>query len=150
MSSACFCSGGQDCEVVDMRTPLPEATRLVPDIISLTTSAQLDDEQRAALLAKRLEALSHPTRLQVLRVLAASSESKIGVNALVRLIGVATQGTVSRHIQTLVLAGFLQCEEAREARGIYHYYSVRRQAIAEALEELLSYTRIAEANAATG
>lgn len=134
-----------------MRTTFTEATRLVPDIISLSTAVQLDDEQRAALIAKRFEALSHPTRLRALRILAAAPEQTVNINALVDMLASATQGTVSRHVQCLVFAGFLECVESR-GRGIdvRHYYRVKKQAISDALTDLLSYTRIGEVAAPAG
>src|SRR5581483_9788183 len=108
-----------------MTTTITEATRLVPDIIPVS----LSEDQRAALLAKRMHALSDPTRLRVLRILVEAPENTVNVRRLVALIGEVTQGTVSRHIQTLVHAGFLCCAEAREkARGVCHYYFVDRHA----------------------
>jgi DNA-binding transcriptional ArsR family regulator len=117
---------------------------LVSDISTLSSN----EKQRCMLLAKRMEAFSHPTRLRALHILAHSPENTVSVKVLTDLLGVAKQATISRHIQRLVLAGFLECVELRgNGLDIRHCYHVRRDAISDALDELCSYMSIAEATA---
>lgn len=111
--------------------------RLVPveDIISLSLSSSLDEEQQAGLVAMRLRAFADPTRVRILRALI-MSKKKVSVIGLSRLLGIA-QSCISRHLKHLVFAGFLGCIEVK-GKNI-HYYYAKLDAIRQALDDFLGH-----------
>ena len=77
----------------------------------------------AAATAKLFKAMADPHRVRVLNLLATSGEP-VCVCDLTELLGVS-QPTVSFHMKKLVDAGLLE----REQRGVWAYYSLRRDAV---------------------
>lgn len=80
--------------------------------------APLDHDQ-VEQAAARFKALSDPTRVQLLHLVAGSGEREACVCDLTDAVGLS-QGTVSHHLKTLVQAGFLE----RERRGTWAWYRI--------------------------
>ena len=70
-------------------------------------------------LARSLKALSDPTRLRLISMVASHQDAEACVCDLTEPLGLS-QPTVSHHLKVLVDAGFL----AREQRGTWAYYSL--------------------------
>jgi len=121
------------------------ALRLMPDIVSLSACSTLDEVQQASLIALRVKALSDPSRLRILRVLAAAAEQTVSVGRLTELLNTVEQSMISRHIRLLVHAGFLELTVSRIKGKVEHFYHVKLFAIRAALGELLSYIGIVQA-----
>ena len=81
----------------------------------------MSDEQAAATAAV-FKALSDPARVRVVNLLARSGEP-VCVCHLTEPLGLS-QATVSFHMKKLMDAGLLE----REQRGVWAYYSLRRDA----------------------
>ncbi|MGC4173791.1 ArsR/SmtB family transcription factor [Demequina sp.] len=71
----------------------------------------------AQAVAHALKALAEPARVQIISLVAASSDAEACVCDLQDALGLS-QGTVSHHLKVLVDAGFLQ----RSKRGTWAYY----------------------------
>ncbi len=82
-------------------------------------------------LAKRLKALSDPTRLQLLELVAATPDGRACICDLTGPLGV-TQPTVSHHMKLLAEVGLV----SREQRGRWVYYSLQRPALATLAQRL--------------
>lgn len=76
-------------------------------------------QEKAVELARRLKALSDPTRIRLLSFVAAQAGNEACVCDLTEPVGLS-QPTVSHHLKILVEAGLL----SREKRGVWAYYSV--------------------------
>ncbi|MGC3022002.1 ArsR/SmtB family transcription factor [Brevibacterium sp. FAM 24630] len=105
-----------------------------PDIASDTCCPSLtvaplsrDDAQD---FARTLKAVSDPTRLQLVSLVAAHDDQEACLCDLIDPVGLG-QPTVSHHLKILVDAGVLR----REKRGIWSYYSLE----AETLSRLASF-----------
>lgn len=85
------------------------------------------DVGEAEQLARRLKALSDPTRLRLVSLVAAHEDKEACVCELTEPVGL-TQGTVSHHLKLLVDAGLL----TREQRGKWAYYAV----VTDSLDQL--------------
>jgi ArsR family transcriptional regulator len=81
--------------------------------------------EEAQRLSDCLQALAHPVRLQILALLA-RNQGQVCVCDLEAALPVK-QPTVSHHLKLLCAAGLV----AYERRGIWSYYFVRREALAE-------------------
>ncbi|WP_076673202.1 MULTISPECIES: helix-turn-helix transcriptional regulator [unclassified Microbacterium] len=68
-------------------------------------------------LARRVKALSDPTRLRLLSIVATAAEQEACVCDLTEPVGLS-QPTVSHHLKVLTEAGFL----TRSKRGTWAYY----------------------------
>jgi ArsR family transcriptional regulator len=88
---------------------------------------------RAEKLARTLEALAHPVRLQILDALAAHP-GKVCVCDLDSLLPVK-QPTVSHHLRLLREAGLVH----HERRGQWMYYFVNRKALGEIRREFVDF-----------
>lgn len=77
------------------------------------------DPQTAAELARVFKALSDPTRVRLLSVIAAHDGGEACVCDLTEPVGLS-QPTVSHHLKLMVDAGLL----TRDQRGKWAYYSV--------------------------
>lgn len=77
-------------------------------------------------IAKRLKALSDPTRLRVLSHVATQGCDAVCARDLIEVLDIS-QPTVSHHLKKLVEAGLL----TREQRGRWAHYTVVREAFAE-------------------
>ena len=82
-------------------------------------------QERAAWLANLFKAAGDPTRLQMLHMLQAAADP-LCVCDFTKVFGVS-QPTVSHHLGKLRDAGLVHAER----RGIWTYYSVRRDLSAE-------------------
>lgn len=82
----------------------------------VTGSLARGDAER---LARLLQVVSDPTRLQLLSLVRASPRGEACVGDLTAPLGL-TQPTVSYHLKVLVDAGLLQ----REKRGLWAWYSL--------------------------
>ncbi|PVE63706.1 ArsR/SmtB family transcription factor [Microbacterium testaceum] len=84
-------------------------------------------------LAGRLKALSDPTRLRLLSIVAGAAEQEACVCDLTEPVGLS-QPTVSHHLKVLTEAGFL----TRSKRGTWAYYRL----VPGALEAVAGALRI--------
>lgn len=82
------------------------------------------DLDAAERLARIFKALSDPTRVRLLSLIAAHSEGEACVCDLTDPIGLS-QPTVSHHLKQLMDAGLI----TREQRGRWSYYRVVQQAL---------------------
>ncbi|WP_309081476.1 metalloregulator ArsR/SmtB family transcription factor [Zhihengliuella sp.] len=89
------------------------------------------DAEAAATLAARFKALADPNRLRLLSLVAAGEDAEACVCDLTEPLGLG-QPTVSHHLRILVDAGFL----TREKRGVWAYYSVVPEALADVAARL--------------
>ena len=94
-------------------------------------SAPLSSEEAAA-LAKTLKAVSDPTRLRLLSLVAAHPGGEACVCDLTEPVGLS-QPTVSHHLKVLVDAGLL----TREQRGVWAFYAL----VSQNLDALASVLR---------
>ena len=92
------------------------------------------DAERAVDLAHKLKALSDPTRLRLVSIVAASEGEEACVCDLIEPVGLS-QPTVSHHLKILMEAGFL----TRSKRGTWAYYKLVPGALDE-LSQLLEVT----------
>ena len=90
------------------------------------------DTAEARQLSDDLGVLAHPIRLQILDMLA-QCDGQVCVCDLESALPVK-QPTVSHHLKLLREAGLIDCER----RGLWAYYFVRREAVAELRTRLLS------------
>lgn len=88
--------------------------------------------EQAADLAHLLKALSDPTRLRLVSMVAAHEGGEACVCDLTEPLGL-TQPTISHHLKILVDAGIF----TREKRGVWAYYALVPSAL-EALSAALS------------
>jgi ArsR family transcriptional regulator, arsenate/arsenite/antimonite-responsive transcriptional repressor len=95
----------------------------------VTGSLSRTDAER---LARLLQVVSEPTRLQLLSMIRANPRGEACVTDLAAPLGL-TQPTVSYHLKVLVQAGLLR----REKRGLWAWYSL----VPEALEALAGVIR---------
>ncbi|MFT8394884.1 ArsR/SmtB family transcription factor [Propionibacterium sp.] len=77
-------------------------------------------------LARKLKALSDPTRLQLLQLVAAHPGGRACVCDLTEPLGV-TQPTVSHHMKLLAESGFV----TREQQGKWAYYTIMPEALSD-------------------
>jgi DNA-binding transcriptional ArsR family regulator len=89
-----------------------------------TLNAQLIDRQTAESYAAWFKALSDPTRVQILNLLALA-EGALSVGEIVERVGVG-QSTVSHHLKLLADVRFV----LRERRGTSAYYSINVACVA--------------------
>ena len=89
------------------------------------------DVARAETLARVFKALSDPTRVRLVSLIAASDGAEACVCDLTAPVGLS-QPTVSHHLKQLVDAGLL----TREQRGRWAYYRVVHRALDEAAAAL--------------
>jgi DNA-binding transcriptional ArsR family regulator len=89
-----------------------------------TLNAQLIDRQTAESYATWFKALSDPTRVQILNLLAIA-QGPLSVGEIVERVGVG-QSTVSHHLKLLADVRFV----LRERRGTSAYYSINVACVA--------------------
>jgi len=106
-----------------MPTALPIVDAEVLACCSPVTAGILDVEQ-ADRLARAFKALSDPTRVRLLSMIAAHDGGEACVCELTDPVGLA-QPTVSHHLKQLVDAGLI----TREQRGKWAYYRVIEAAL---------------------
>lgn len=87
-----------------------------------TTPRPNDDRD----LERGLKALADPTRLRLLRIIAAHPGGRACICQLTGPLGL-TQPTISHHMRLLTESGFV----TRERRGKWVYYTARPQAFAD-------------------
>ncbi len=116
-----------------MATALP----LLPDLASCcspATGGRVDDDAAEA-LARMFKALSDPTRVKLLSMIAAADDQEACVCDLTAPVGLS-QPTISHHMKVLTEAGLV----SREQRGKWAYFSVV-PGILDSLAEALSPRR---------
>jgi ArsR family transcriptional regulator len=113
-----------------MATTLPLLTPDLAACCSPLTGGVVDVEQ-AERLAHLFKALSDPTRVRLVSLIAAQPEGEACVCDLTLPIGLS-QPTVSHHLKQLVDAGLL----VREQRGRWSYYRVVDDALRALAESL--------------
>lgn len=91
------------------------------------------DPEVAREVAHAFKALSDPTRVQLLAIIAAQPEGEACVCDLTEPVALS-QPTVSHHLKILVDAGLL----AREQRGRWAYYSLKPSALTQLAAGLAS------------
>ena len=96
------------------------------------TGGALSTEQ-AESMARVFKALSDPTRVRLLSLIAASEDGEACICDLMDPVGLS-QPTVSHHMSKLVDAGLA----TREQRGRWAYYSVVPEALESSARTLLS------------
>lgn len=98
-------------------------------VIDLTCCAPVArgvlEHDEAEQLARAFKALSDPSRVRLLSLIAAQDRGEACVCDLTEFIGLS-QPTVSHHMKQLVAAGLVQ----REQRGKWAYYRVEDAALA--------------------
>ncbi|HHW50427.1 MAG TPA: helix-turn-helix transcriptional regulator [Pseudoclavibacter sp.] len=99
-----------------------------------TVVAPRPDESRD--LARKLKALSDPTRLQLLQLVAAHPGGRACICDLTGPLGV-TQPTVSHHMKLLAESGFV----TREQQGKWAYYTMRPEALDDLGQHLADLNR---------
>ena len=97
----------------------------------IPTSQHTPDPAVSYALARKFKALSDPTRLQLLQLVAAHHGRKACICDLTAPLGV-TQPTVSHHMRLLVEAGFVTPEES----GKWTYYILQSEALGDLCEQL--------------
>lgn len=100
-----------------MATTLP----VVSCCSDLPPALEADEARETAL---RFKALSDPTRVQLLHLVARAGASEACVCDLTDAVGLS-QPTVSHHLAILVKAGFL----TRERRGTWAWYRLEERAL---------------------
>ncbi len=85
-------------------------------------------------LARRLKALAHPVRLEILAILGRAGRP-VCVCELEAGLPVK-QPTVSHHLRLLREAGLVDCQQ----QGVWAYYSVRPEGLAELWSRLAALT----------
>ncbi|KAB1633383.1 ArsR/SmtB family transcription factor [Pseudoclavibacter caeni] len=120
-----------------MKATLPSPALRPPttderDDCCVPTGQPVPDPGASRALAGRLKALSDPTRLQLLQLVAAHPGGTACICDLTEPLGV-TQPTVSHHMKLLAEAGLV----TREQRGRWAHYTIQPDALAE-LGELVA------------
>jgi ArsR family transcriptional regulator, arsenate/arsenite/antimonite-responsive transcriptional repressor len=87
------------------------------------TALSTDQAERVATL---LKALADPVRLRLVSLIASSASGEACVCDLNEAFDL-TQATISHHLKVLHSAGLVD----REKRGVWVYYAVRREALAD-------------------
>jgi ArsR family transcriptional regulator len=101
-------------------------------------TAGIVGDEAAETLARMFKALSDPTRVKLLSMIAAAPEGEACVCDMIEPVGLS-QPTVSHHMKLLVEAGLA----TREQRGKWAYYRVVPEvlrSLAAALEPMLPAT----------
>lgn len=111
-----------------MSTPVSPAPHDVStpgvDCCHTSVTGAVLDVRRAETLARVFKALSDPTRVRLVSLIAAHEAGEACVCDLIEPVGLS-QPTVSHHLKQLVEAGLL----SREQRGRWAYYRVVGQAL---------------------
>ncbi|ADG76528.1 transcriptional regulator, ArsR family [Cellulomonas flavigena DSM 20109] len=117
-------------------TPLPLATPPSTGTCCAPLTRAAAEPETARELARVFKALSDPTRVQLLSIVAAHQDREACVCDLTEPVGLA-QPTVSHHLKILVDAGLL----TREQRGRWAYYSLVPGALDDVAASLLDAAR---------
>ncbi|WP_156222541.1 ArsR/SmtB family transcription factor [Pseudactinotalea suaedae] len=117
--------------------PASASPRIEPDQLvsccSTPTDGHLTDE-RAHVLAQVFKALSDPTRVKLLSMIAAATDGEACICDMTEPVGLS-QPTVSHHMSVLARAGLV----TREQRGKWAYYALApdaRAALAGAVDQV--------------
>lgn len=108
----------------DMTTTQQNPTNCQQDACCTPTPTVLRCPAKNRDLARRMKALSDPTRLQLLQLVAAHPGGRACICDLTTPLGV-TQPTVSHHMKLLAESGFV----TRERQGKWTYYTMRPEAL---------------------
>ncbi|MFT8396738.1 ArsR/SmtB family transcription factor [Propionibacterium sp.] len=119
-----------------MTTTLPNPTNHQQAPCCTPTAAVAPRPAESRDLARKLKALSDPTRLQLLQLVAAHPEGRACICDLTEPLGV-TQPTVSHHMKLLAESGFV----TREQQGKWAYYAIKPEALNDLGQHLASLSR---------
>lgn len=114
-----------------MTTTLPNPTNRQQATCCTPTAAVAPSPAESRDLARKLKALSDPTRLQLLQLVAAHPGGRACICDLTEPLGV-TQPTISHHMKILTESGFV----TREQQGKWAYYTMRPQALDDLGQQL--------------
>lgn len=106
------------------------------------SSRGLIDDQIAVVMAQVFKALSDPTRVKLLSMIAAASEGESCICDMTEPVGLS-QPTVSHHMGILTRAGLV----TREQRGKWAYYALAPQARQALSGAVAQVTATSEVNA---
>jgi ArsR family transcriptional regulator len=95
----------------------PLALAAETDVCCAPVSAEVLEEEQAALLARSFAALADPIRLRLLSCIASAQSGEVCACDLVEPSG-RSQPTVSHHMKVLVDAGLV----TRDKRGLWVWY----------------------------
>ncbi len=118
---------------IDYLRCMPSLPLLDPVVCCVSAGGAAMSVSDAEELAGRLKALSDPTRLRLLSIVAGAAEQEACVCDLTEPVGLS-QPTVSHHLKVLTEAGFL----TRSKRGTWAYYRL----VPGALEAVAGALRI--------
>ncbi len=107
------------------------------------TGSVLDDES-ARQLARVFKALSDPTRVRLISLIASADDAQACICNLTEPVGLS-QPTVSHHMKVLVEAGLV----TREQRGKWAYYGLVGDAF-EALRSAVGFQRMPSGTGGNG
>jgi ArsR family transcriptional regulator len=116
-------------------TPAPSTQLLLAEDCCTPLLREPITASQAVDLARLLKALSDPTRLQLVSMVAARDGGEACVCELTEPLGL-TQPTISHHLKILVDAGIF----TRDKRGVWAYYSLVPSTM-DALSAVLSTAR---------
>jgi ArsR family transcriptional regulator len=114
-----------------MTTMLPNPTNHQQTTCCTPTTAVAPNPTESRNLAYKMKALSDPTRLQLLQLVAAHPGGRACICDLTEPLGV-TQPTISHHMKILTESGFV----TREQQGKWAYYTMRPQALDDLGQQL--------------
>ncbi|MCH3973665.1 ArsR/SmtB family transcription factor [Bifidobacterium aquikefiricola] len=116
-----------------MTITLPNPTSRQQSTCCTPTETTIPRPAESRDLARRLKALSDPTRLQLLQLVAAHPGGRACICDLAEPLGV-TQPTVSHHMKLLAESGFV----TREQQGKWAHYTIRPEALNDIGQRLAS------------
>ncbi len=97
--------------------------------------------RQAQTIARLLEALADPTRLEILRLLHREPQCSLAVEELVDLVGGKEQPTISHHLRRLLKVGLVRCALKK---GQWRYYVTEQAAVVAACMAPLDYIGLAQ------
>lgn len=112
-------------------TTLPSPTVAKIGIRGISITSGIVGMEDAQNVARVFKALSDPTRVRLLSLIAANPDGEVCLCELTEPVEL-TQPTVSHHMKLLVDAGLV----TRDQRGRWAYYAIDMQAFAELREVL--------------
>lgn len=112
-------------------TTLPSSVAAEVDLRGISITGGIVGAEDAQKVARVFKALSDPTRVRLLSLIAANSDGEVCLCELTEPVGLS-QPTVSHHMKLLVDAGLV----TRDQRGRWAYYAIDAQAFTELREVL--------------
>ncbi len=119
-----------------MTTTLPNPTNLLQASCCTPVTMVTPGPDESRDLARRLKALSDPTRLLLVQLVATHPGGRACICDLTEPLGV-TQPTVSHHMKVLVESGVV----TREQQGRWAYYTIQPEALDDLVRQLARLSR---------